>query len=492
MWCILILANVIFTTAGILSSSSALFVFSLVTGLLMILKVGSPANKGPRPGPILEDIDRIEGTVDPRNSFCVCLEVHVPGRYESVVSGEATEQLGRRICDEVLLLLDTKRIYRRSDTCFLLFKQFPKECRDAGERQVHISWVAGSISKVCEDITREFDHLHLRLSTVHVALAGPGVHYPCPGTDQLISLALYTLHQAKVRNVVSLTSDDVLRAQLRDIDEFSIALSKRETSLEFFPYFQPLITAEGYMVAGCEAFARWNKDTYRIIPASEFKDIARTMNLLDQIDRIIFRKSLALFKRLKNLQIASGEFLLVVNISCESLKNSSARMFSDLAYQYGVGPENIEFDINGSLLQDTDAKDALRRLQDEGFRIALDIFNSESFNLRSLYIHTIDTLKIDLCDLSATTPIREESQVRILHMLAAMARENGIRVVAKGIEHGRAFHLARALGSHSLQGQYITRELSGEGLITFCKKYRQGIPLDQSMSVDGSASWLNG
>lgn len=491
MWYILILTNVIFTTAGILSSSSALFFVSLIIGLMTILKVGSTVSKEPQEHLLPKDVRRIEGAVDPRESFCVCLEIHVPGRYESVVSTEANGQLGQRVCSEVLLLLDTKQFYRRSDTCFLFFKQFPKECRDTGERQIHIRWVANSISKVCEDITREFDHLHLRLSTVHVSIAASGVHYPATCTEKLISLALYTLHLAKIRNVVSLTSDDTIRSQMRDIDEFSIALSKKETFLEFFPYFQPLITQQGYTVAGCEAFARWNKDTYRIIPASEFKDIARTMNLLDRIDSIIFRKSLALMKRLKNLQLASSEYLLVVNMSCESLKNSSTRMFSDLAYQYGVSPENIEFDINGSILTNTDARDALRRLQDEGFRIALDIFNSESFNLRSLYIHTIDTLKIDLSDLSSCTPIREESQVRILRMLSGMARENGIRVVAKGIEHQRAFHIARDLGCHSLQGQYITRELSSEGLILFCKKYRQGIPLEGTMDADQKSSWLN-
>ncbi len=320
---------------------------------------------------------------DPAKQYCLCIEITQKGDYRPLLETVEHDELYMAIERELISLLGDKAVSRIAPNYFIVLKNFPTiELMEPLEKITHQKWMTNTLSHVLQELIYTYDSTNLFLTRVTIGTATSGIHYQTDTFEDLIELAHVTAFTAKERKLPYLIADELIRAKKRDIDEFRAALQKEQVLSEFSPFFQPIIDLKRQAIIGCENFARRQKDTYRIIEAAKFKDIAYEMNLLEKIDRVIIEKTLAAVSRLKTQHLVPDDFFIVLNISSMTIFSFTVIEFLELTEQYHIDPKYIEFDVKDKHLSNHTLTGKIRECQEAGIRIALDAFNTEAFDVK--------------------------------------------------------------------------------------------------------------
>lgn len=141
-----------------------------------------------------------------------------------------------------------------------------------------------------------------------------------------------------------------------------------------------------------------------------------------------------------------------INLSNEVLISSAASEFAQVVSANDVTFELSEA-VSGYAHRNTIAE-KVNQLIDVGARVALDDFGAGRDGLERLYaIRRAAAVKIDR-DFLLTCMHRDDAR-RMLHMLVAQWRHDGVQSIAEGIETEAMFAFARALGVDLVQGWFV-------------------------------------
>ena len=109
--------------------------------------------------------------------------------------------------------------------------------------------------------------------------------------DDLVKLAHFSMIKAREKQLDIMVASEEIRIIKKDLDHFNQEIVQGLHLDEFSPYFFPVIEPKTLQITGCEAFVRWEKNKYRVIDASKFKDIALEKNLFTDIDIRVMEKT---------------------------------------------------------------------------------------------------------------------------------------------------------------------------------------------------------
>ena len=150
-----------------------------------------------------------------------------------------------------------------------------------------------------------------------------------------------------------------------------------------------------------------------------------------------------------------------INVSRIHLYNSELRnILKELIKKYDLKPSDIELEITESICGEGTANifDAIRELQSDGFRIAMDDFGSGYSSLNMLKEMPLDIIKMDLKFLDGEG---HKSQI-ILKALIEMAQTMDLSVVVEGVENLSQVEFLRQFENCCLQGYYYSRPVLPE------------------------------
>ncbi len=412
--------------------------------------------------------------------FCMFIEITPKEIYQPVIQHTKSDKLYRLIQHELESIIGKHEVCRFSANQFVVIQEIPSNIHMSGEeRTTHQIWMTNSIFQMLSDTIASYDYEKLHTTRLTIGTASQGPRYIVKSIEDLIELAHFTKVSAFKMKKNYLVADDHLRAYKSDIDEFKIGLhrirSNDDNSLnEFTPFFQPIIDLETLRIIGCESLVRWQKDTYRLIEAQQFKDLAYEMNLFDRIDRIVIQRTMSFIQELKQDQIIPDDFKIVINISAYTLLNMSVSELIALTKSYTLKPAQIEFDVKDKVFTDVILQKKISELRTAEYKVALDVFDTESFSLKSFLYNDFDTIKIDKSSppLDAETSKRE---FRLYDTIVKMAKELHIQTLIKSIENKTQLEYARRLKADYVQGIYFTCPVSRTDFRTYLKKYREGV-----------------
>ena len=251
--------------------------------------------------------------------------------------------------------------------------------------------------------------------------------------------------EMNVRAVERHTLETALRAAL-DRQEFTL-------------YYQPLVDMRSGKIVGVEALLRWQHPQRGVLAPATFMAVAEESGLIEPIGQWVLRT--ACQRARAWLDSGYPALKVAVNISARELirPREFARGISRILSSTGLDPRCLELEMTESLLiQNADENIAvLRKLGDEGVRIAVDDFGKGYSSLSYLRQLPIDTLKIDR---SFVRDIEHDSEdVAIIQAIVAMAHSLALHVTAEGVEtRGQLDALAR-LGCDEYQGYLFSRPL---------------------------------
>jgi diguanylate cyclase (GGDEF)-like protein/PAS domain S-box-containing protein len=228
---------------------------------------------------------------------------------------------------------------------------------------------------------------------------------------------------------------------------------------QFKLYYQPLVDMRSGKVVGVESLLRWDHPHRGLLAPGTFIAVAEETGLIEPIGQWVLRTAC---QRAKAWQDAGYPLLkIAVNISARQLlrPREFARGLSRVLGATGLEPRYLELEMTESMLvQNAEENIAvLRKLGQEGMRIAVDDFGTGYSSLSYLRQLPIDTLKIDrsfVRDIEA-----DPEDAAIIQAIVAMAHSLGLHVTAEGVETRGQLEALSALGCDEYQGYLFSRPL---------------------------------
>jgi len=228
---------------------------------------------------------------------------------------------------------------------------------------------------------------------------------------------------------------------------------------EFVLFFQPQVDIRSSKVVGMEALLRWQHPERGLLSPATFIAVAEESGLIDPIGQWVLRSAC---QRAKAWQDGGYPPLkIAVNISARQLNKPRdfSRGLSRVLSSTGLDPRYLELEMTESLLFHNAEENiaVLRKLGQDGVRIAVDDFGIGYSSLSYLRQLPIDSLKIDRSFVRDIETDPEDAA--IIHAVVAMAHSLELQVTAEGVEtRGQLDALAR-LGCDEYQGFLFSKPL---------------------------------
>lgn len=257
--------------------------------------------------------------------------------------------------------------------------------------------------------------------------------------------------------------------EMRRTKELADDIVRGLDAREFVPFFQPQVDAITGEVVGVEALARWRHPTHGILAPDAFLDVAAEMNVIADIDRMIFNN--ALEKCATAFTSISVLPDLSFNVSAKRLEHRQINEIGQMVRKY---PGNVAFELLETIYLEEESDFflmCLDRLRELGIGVEVDDFGSGRASVVALQKIAPDRLKIDR---RLVAPMREgNSAAQLVRSIIDIGHALDISVTAEGVETAEQVGLLARFGAERLQGYFIAPPLDLPDLLDFLANRRR-------------------
>jgi diguanylate cyclase (GGDEF)-like protein/PAS domain S-box-containing protein len=299
-----------------------------------------------------------------------------------------------------------------------------------GDRQIHVSATIGSAPGTAGATVDEL------LKAAGRALSRSRPQPPAPAPRQLPASAPANEPQ---------TSD--VESRLR------LALERDELSV----CYQPIIQTATGMLAGMEAFVRWQHPDYGLIGPQAFLPIAEQSSLIVEIDRWVVRQVVRQAKEWATQFSGFAAMSVNVNFSGRHIvRPDAADYVASVLRQNGLDARHLTIEVTETaVMSDADASAAtLLRMKQHGIKVCLSDFSTGYTSLANLRRFALAQLKIEPALIQR---IGDDTQPdgSILRGVVRLARVLGLGVTGMGVETPAQLSLLQHLECDFAQGNLL-------------------------------------
>jgi diguanylate cyclase (GGDEF)-like protein len=272
--------------------------------------------------------------------------------------------------------------------------------------------------------------------------------------------------QAKAQRHERVAVFDLSAGSAASIDDYQLFIDLKEAMRQgtLTMAFQPLVNGNGHW-RSLEALARWQHPSRGFIPPDRFIAVAERYRLMRELGDQIFALSLEGFTAIRTaLQLP--DLHLSANISPSQLSDPELHeRLAAMLRQTGLNPQQITLEITeASILERNPATEAnLEQFRSQGYRLSLDDFGTGYSSLSLLGTLRPDEIKIDK---SFVMTLGSDGLAgQIVAVVAGIARQMHLELVAEGVENGEVLAALQAHGINLFQGYHFHRPQPAEALI---------------------------
>jgi len=405
--------------------------------------------------------------------FCLALEYRNSGKYQNIFDNNFDVNFHYEFFTKLKKRFGRNHVYKWERNQIIICTSFSDLNMGFKEKQEEQLTVTREVSSYFRALLKTMPIDNKNYIKLTIGTASQGAKQELTHILDLIDLAQYTKLMAYEENVPCKVADETTRAMKSDVDEFVATMEESFILDEFNPFFQPIINLNGNQIVGCESFVRWQKNSYRIIEAGKFKDIANEKNLIKNIDLRVVNKTFRFIWKLRSESLIPDNFMVYINLSAHTLKEITISQLTDLANMYGLDPELIEFDIKDISLTEPSIIKYVSDIKKAGFKVAIDAFNTDTFALKSFLHNDFDSIKIDKSVLGKEK--NDSRQFLLYKSIVRIAHAMKLKKVLKGVETKAHLDFARKLKVDYVQGYYFTLPLDEQNFTEYLLKYKDGI-----------------
>lgn len=291
----------------------------------------------------------------------------------------------------------------------------------------------------------------------------------CPdhaqNADELCKNISIVLSEAKSKRSSLLLFERPFEARyarrLSIVSQLRSNLSKK--GIHFALNYQAKFNLISQELDSVEALIRWIDPVLGYVPPDEFIHIAEQAGLIEQVTKWVVAQAVRDIKTMRKHDI---DVKCAINLSASDLENDSLLPYILRCVENALLPSSsVSFDITESdLVKDTQAAISnLKEFKQAGFTLALDSFGSGYTSLPYLNTFPGDFLNIDK-DLVLNLATNQNDKNLVI-TIVKLAKQFGLKVVAKGVEDEQSLNILAACGCECAQGYFISRPIPLEQFI---------------------------
>jgi diguanylate cyclase (GGDEF)-like protein/PAS domain S-box-containing protein len=278
----------------------------------------------------------------------------------------------------------------------------------------------------------------------------------CPQDAQdpqrLLLLADLALYKAKDQGkgkafVFDRWIEDEHHQQISRESELREAIEKGQISV----LYQPIVDLASSQIVSAEALVRWNHPVRGSVEPSDFIETAERAGLMETLGKLV-------------LQIACRDaatwpepIQVNVNLSPRQLRSGQfPQILAETLADTGLPAERLAIEITENVLLDQDNRtlQQLDSMREMGVSLILDDFGTGYSSLT--YLHKVEVRGIKI-DASFTRQLPERKVAAIYRMIARLAMDLNIYVVAEGVEDAGQVEWLNRNGIRFAQGYLLGR-----------------------------------
>ena len=224
---------------------------------------------------------------------------------------------------------------------------------------------------------------------------------------------------------------------------------------QFYIVVQPKYNPNTGKIVGGESLVRWQHPVKGVISPGIFIKVFEKNGFIIQLDYFVWEETCRLLSKRK--QEGKDYVPISINVSRAHFYGSELiHKLQELVQKYDLEPKDLELEITESLCGEAPEtiSGKIHKLQERGFKIAMDDFGSGYSSLNMLKEMPLDILKMDLRFLEGD----ETKGHHILKALIEMAHTLELKVVVEGVELLSQVEFLRQFEC-SLQGYYFSKPI---------------------------------
>jgi len=228
-------------------------------------------------------------------------------------------------------------------------------------------------------------------------------------------------------------------------------LHKSLENNEFYPVFQPIISAKEKNLLGFEALCRWYNSTWGPIYPNEFIAPAERSGAIIKLGAFMVDAACAFIQAYNKNH--DTDLSISINASVIELQNPDFfRHIRSTLKKHQLKPSNLIIEITESLMLDDNdfIINQLELLKSEGVGVAIDDFGTGYSSINTMFSTPITEVKIDREVMLKL--IKKPMTYDFIESLTELCQNHQIIVVAEGIEDIDMMNLSLQLNIDYLQG----------------------------------------
>lgn len=250
-----------------------------------------------------------------------------------------------------------------------------------------------------------------------------------------------------------------------------------EPDRQFRLVYQPTFASGSGEITGVEALLRWQHPELGLVAPSRFIHSAEESGLIEALGDWVLHRVLQDARAWEGIRLA-------VNVSPVQLRS---RGFVDrlrcAIVQHDFPAARLELELTETALMSAsdDVAQTLQELRGLGVACALDDFGTGYSSLSHIRDFAVDRIKIDRSFVHAVDTVPGAA---LVEAIVGLARANGLRLTAEGVETAEQHDFLRRVGCQEVQGFFFAQPLSASDLSDLLaqnRRYPMGISMPISM-----------
>lgn len=281
------------------------------------------------------------------------------------------------------------------------------------------------------------------------------------GLESLLAKASSQLMRIK-RNAAPDSGEisiDSINERRQHLDQLRAALASGEIQ----PFFQPIVTADGYVIA-VEALVRWVHPVRGVLGVDEILPLAQMAGLAEAVDEQVMNMALAFARRLEHAGHADVE--VHINVDPKVISQAAfAAHFLALCERHEASPSQIVVELTETdlLAPGVTSLDNMQELRRAGTHVSIDDFGTGYSSLSHLLELPVDGVKIDRRFVAGIDV--DPAATNLTTAILGLSESLQLGCVAEGVEQPYQRDRLASLGCKAFQGWLYAPAVPADELV---------------------------